>query len=118
MAKLTQGTTTLELKILEQVQVSGGDPVFHFFEPISGLPRPIKLGNEPRQWKFNITLTRDELKNLRDMYESGDLCTFVLDDESYSVVIKDLSATDTYEQIEASLTLQEVDVTEVLKVGG
>jgi len=118
MAKLTQGTLTLELKILEQVQISGGDPIFHFFDSISGLPKPIKLGNEPKQWRFNITLGRDELKDLRDMYENGDLCTFVLDDESYIVVIKDMNVTDTYERIEVSLTLQETDAEKVIKVGG
>jgi len=117
VARLTQGTTTLELGILEKVSVTGGDPVFQFFEPLTGLPKPIKLGNEPKKWKFDVTLTADERDTLREMYESGQVCQFVLDDESYNVVIIDMTIDDRFEEITATLTLQEVDITSIIEVG-
>ena len=122
MSKLIQGSNTLNLSILEQIKVSGGDPIFHFFEPLKGLPKPIKLGNEPRQWKFDVSLNHDDLETLREMYESGAVCDFVIphDDgmtESYRVVIRDMDFTDKYEIFEVSLTLQEVDIEETIEVG-
>ena len=118
MAKLVQGDLEIEFDIVDSVKVSGGAPKFVFVETIDGLPKPLKLGNTPREWNFTIEpMTSIKVETLKEMFYNGEVCQFVLDDDSYNVVITSLSITDMAEYLDVSIHLREVDIDKVIEVG-
>ena len=116
--KLVQGGVSVEFEVVESLKLSGGKPNFTFFETIEGLPKPVKHGRSPREWSFTTEpLPPQKAKTLRSMFESGQVCQFVVDDDSYNVVIVDLSLTDYGDYVDASVRLREVDVDSVIEIG-